>query len=130
MLVEPVAPYVSATPYRKKAVANDPSRKYLMEASTLPSARRRNPASTYVEIDEISSAMKISTSSTADDISIIPDEPSRINPKNSPLRMSCAFRYSNEASMTTAATKPIIRWKQMLKLSTRTMPNHPSPCTS
>src|SRR5271155_1202588 len=44
MLVEPVAPNISATPYRKNAVANDPSRKYLSEDSLLIAARWRNPA--------------------------------------------------------------------------------------
>src|SRR5580692_1719609 len=44
MLVEPVAPNISATPYRKNAVANEPSRKYLTEDSLLIAARRRNPA--------------------------------------------------------------------------------------
>ena len=41
MLVEPVAPNMSATPYRKNAVANDPSRKYLTEDSLLIAERRR-----------------------------------------------------------------------------------------
>src|SRR5216684_5681699 len=77
MLVEPVAPNMSATPYRKNAVANDPSRKYLMADSALPAFRRRYPARMYVEMEEISSAIKISTSSTADDISTIPTVPNR-----------------------------------------------------
>ena len=44
MRVVPVAPYIIAIPYRKNAVANDPSRKYFSEASFDSSARRRNPA--------------------------------------------------------------------------------------
>ena len=72
MFVVPVAPNIMATPYRKNAVANEPSRKYLSDDSALSAARRRNPASTYDEIDEISIPMKISTSSTADDISAMP----------------------------------------------------------
>src|SRR5215470_14585751 len=80
MFVDPVAPNISATPYRKNAVANDPSRKYFSDDSLLVAERRRNPARMYVEIDEISSAMKISTSSTADDIRHIPTAPNRINP--------------------------------------------------
>src|SRR6185437_5400178 len=44
MLVEPVAPNMRAMPYRKNAVANDPSRKYLMADSALPALRRRYPA--------------------------------------------------------------------------------------
>src|SRR5260221_7671476 len=78
MLVDPVAPNMRATPYRKKAVANDPRRKYLMADSALPAFRRRYPARMYVEMEEISSAIKISTSSTADDISTIPTVPNRI----------------------------------------------------
>ena len=35
MLVDPVAPNINATPYRKNAVANDPSRKYFSDASAL-----------------------------------------------------------------------------------------------
>src|SRR5271154_1182078 len=46
MFVEPVAPNINATPYRKNAVANDPSRKYLSEASALAASCRRNPVST------------------------------------------------------------------------------------
>src|SRR5579863_2734448 len=44
MLVDPVAPNMSATPYRKKAVAKEPSKKYLSEASLLEASLRRNPA--------------------------------------------------------------------------------------
>src|SRR5207302_10311661 len=80
MLVDPVAPNIRATPYRKNAVANDPSRKYLMEDSALVATRRRNPARMYVEIEDISSAMKISTNSTAEDISTMPTVPKRISP--------------------------------------------------
>src|SRR5262249_16219363 len=46
ILVEPVAPNMRATPYRKNAVANEPSRKYLIEDSALAASRSRNPAST------------------------------------------------------------------------------------
>src|SRR5438105_15792836 len=82
--VDPVAPNISAMPYRKNVVANDPNRKYLSDDSALPASHRRNPARMHVEIDEISSAMKISTSSTADDISAIPTVPRRISAKYSP----------------------------------------------
>src|SRR5450755_720148 len=61
MLVDPVAPNMSATPYRKKAVANEPNRKYFRDDSLLMAACRRKPARMYVEIEEISSAMKMST---------------------------------------------------------------------
>jgi hypothetical protein len=44
MLVEPVAPNISATPYKKNAVANEPNKKYLIEASLLMAARLRKPA--------------------------------------------------------------------------------------
>src|SRR5258708_4815655 len=44
MFVEPVAPNIIATPYRKNAVANDPSRKYLSDDSLLAASRRRKPA--------------------------------------------------------------------------------------
>src|SRR5580704_17424982 len=44
MLVDPVAPNISATPYRKNAVANDPSRKYFNDDSALDASFRRNPA--------------------------------------------------------------------------------------
>src|SRR5580704_13002125 len=46
MLVDPVAPNINATPYRKNAVANEPSRKYFSEDSALAASCRRNPAST------------------------------------------------------------------------------------
>ncbi len=49
-----------------------------MDDSALPALRRRYPARTYVEIEEISSAIKISTSSMADDISTMPTVPNRI----------------------------------------------------
>ena len=42
MLVEPVAPNIKATPYKKNAVANEPSRKYFRDDSLLIAARRRN----------------------------------------------------------------------------------------
>src|SRR3981081_439607 len=80
ILVEPVAPNMSATPSRKNAVANDPKRKYFKDDSLLEAPRRRKPASTYVEIDEISRAIKISTSSMADDIRHMPTVPNRISP--------------------------------------------------
>src|SRR5579864_6332484 len=79
MLVDPVAPNMSATPYKKNAVANEPSRKYFNDASLLAASLRRNPARMYVEIDEISSPMKISTSSMADDISAMPTTPNKIS---------------------------------------------------
>src|ERR1700723_467408 len=79
MLVNPVAPNMSATPYRKNAVANDPRRKYLSEASLLDASLRRNPVRIYVEMEEISSAMKIRTNSTAEDISAMPTAPKRIS---------------------------------------------------
>src|SRR5215472_1530063 len=44
MSVVPVAPNINATPYKKNAVANDPSRKYLSEDSVLEAVRRRYPA--------------------------------------------------------------------------------------
>src|SRR5262249_5002560 len=94
MLVEPVAPNISATPYRKKAVANEPSRKYLTDDSLLIADRRRKPARMYVAIEEISSAMKISTNSIADDISIMPTAPKRISPEYSPARICCNSMYS------------------------------------
>src|SRR4030081_1754624 len=40
MLVDPVAPNIKATPYKKNAVAKEPSRKYLMADSALPALRR------------------------------------------------------------------------------------------
>src|SRR5580658_1840783 len=46
IFVEPVAPNINATPYRKNAVANEPSRKYFNEDSALDAACRQNPAST------------------------------------------------------------------------------------
>src|ERR1700734_2443511 len=46
MFVDPVAPNINATPYRKNAVANDPSKKYFSEASALAASCRRNPVST------------------------------------------------------------------------------------
>ncbi len=49
-------------------------------AVALAGARRRKPARMYVEIEEISSAMKINTSSMADDISIMPTAPSKMSP--------------------------------------------------
>src|SRR5579859_1008765 len=79
MLVDPVAPNIKATPYRKNAVANEPSRKYFSDASLLAASLRRNPARMYVEIDEISRPMKISTSSMADDISAMPTTPNKIS---------------------------------------------------
>ena len=79
MLVDPVAPNIIATPYRKNAVANEPRRKYFNDDSLLDASFRRNPVRMYVEIDEISSAIKINTSSTADDISVIPTTPKRIS---------------------------------------------------
>ena len=79
MLVDPVAPNIIATPYRKNAVANEPKRKYFSDDSLLAASFRRNPVRMYVEIDEISSAIKISTSSTADDISAMPTTPKRIS---------------------------------------------------
>src|ERR1700683_5521783 len=46
MCVEPVAPNINATPYRKNAVANEPSRKYFSEDSALAASCLRNPANT------------------------------------------------------------------------------------
>ena len=46
IFVDPVAPNINATPYRKNAVANDPSKKYFSEASALAASCRRNPVST------------------------------------------------------------------------------------
>ena len=46
----------------------------------LVAVRRRKPARMYVEMDEISREMKTRTSSTADDISIMPTVPKRIRP--------------------------------------------------
>src|SRR5579863_2620875 len=43
-LVEPVAPYTNAMPYRKNAVANEPSRKYFTAASVDLMESRRYPA--------------------------------------------------------------------------------------
>src|SRR5579863_1149045 len=43
MLVDPVAPNIMATPYRKNAVANEPSRKYFSDDSLLEASLRRNP---------------------------------------------------------------------------------------
>src|ERR1700733_2344732 len=79
ILVEPVAPKIKATPYKKNAVANDPRRKYFRDDSALEASRRRNPVSTYEEMEEISSAMKIKTNSMADDIRVIPTTPKRIS---------------------------------------------------
>src|SRR5579863_4342332 len=78
IFVDPVAPNISATPYKKNAVANEPSRKYFSEDSALAASCRRKPASTYEEMEEISSAIKIRTSSIADDISAMPTAPKRI----------------------------------------------------
>src|SRR5690606_7021050 len=44
--VEPVRTYVSATPYRKNALENAPSRKYLKAASLAAGESRRSPVST------------------------------------------------------------------------------------
>ena len=41
MLVDAVAPYIKATPYKKKAVAKEPRRKYLIEDSVPMAVRRR-----------------------------------------------------------------------------------------
>ena len=51
-----------------------------MDASALLAARRRKPASTYVAMEEISRAMKMSTNSMAEDIRHMPTVPSRIRP--------------------------------------------------
>src|SRR5205085_7591355 len=74
-LVEPVAPNMRAIPYKKKAAANEPRRKYFSDDSLLIATRRRKPASMQVEMEKISTAMRISTSSVAEDISIMPTAP-------------------------------------------------------
>src|SRR6266702_112373 len=84
MLVDPVAPNASATPYRKNAVANEPSRKYLMDDSEPDACPLRNPAMMYVEMEEISSPMKTIRSSTEQVISIMPTAPNRTSAKYSP----------------------------------------------
>ena len=71
---------MSATPYRKNAVAKDPNRKYFRDDSLLAASWRRKPARTYDEIEEISRAMKISTNSIADDMSAMPTAPNRMSP--------------------------------------------------
>src|SRR6266511_2682170 len=61
-LTEPANPYSSATPYRKNADANAPSRKYLTAASWDSSRRRRaSPASRYSGRLSTSSATNISS---------------------------------------------------------------------
>ena len=79
MLVDPVAPNISATPYRKNAVANEPRRKYFSDDSLLDASLRRKPAEMYVEIDEISRPMKIITSSIAEDITTMPTTLNRMS---------------------------------------------------
>src|SRR5215813_12343152 len=75
MAVVPVAPKINAMPYRKNAVANEPRRKYLIAASGPLALFRRKPAMMYVEIEEISSATKTTSSSAALVISIMPTAP-------------------------------------------------------
>jgi hypothetical protein len=57
--VDPVAPYVNAMPYKRNAVENAPSRKYLIAASAERALRRLSPASTYTAIDMISMPRKM-----------------------------------------------------------------------
>src|SRR5215831_17160703 len=115
--VEPVAPNISATPYKKNAVANEPSRKYFSDDSLLEASLRRNPARMYVAIEDISRPMKIRTNSTADDITVMPTTPNRIRAKYSLARMRCTAKYSNELRMTTAAITMTRESKKTLKVS-------------
>ena len=101
MLVEPVAPKISAMPYRKNAVANDPSRKYFSDDSGLLALRLRKPARMYVEIDEISSPINTSSSSTALDISSMPTAPKTTSAKNSPWFSLVLSKLSSETSSET-----------------------------
>src|SRR5207247_9527876 len=70
--VLPVAPKINATPYRKNAEENDPSKKYFRADSFDLRSVRRNPANTYVAIERISSPRKTITSSFEEDIMSIP----------------------------------------------------------
>src|SRR3970040_2381357 len=69
--VDPVAPYAMATPYRKKAEENAPSRKYFIDPST-EARRAENPVRTYSDSDRISSARNTRMRSAAAAISVMP----------------------------------------------------------
>ncbi len=71
-------------PYRKKAVANDPSRKYLIDASVPVALPLRKPAMMYVEMEDISRPTKTISSSTEHVISIMPTAPNSTSAKYSP----------------------------------------------
>src|SRR5262245_30867113 len=81
-LVEPDAPYAIATPKRKNAEENAPSRKYFIAPSTEPS-RLEKPVSTYRDNERISRARKAVMRSAETANSVIPEVANSISGKNS-----------------------------------------------
>ena len=71
MFVVPVAPYAHATPNRKNAEENAPSRKYFMAAS-LDVRRPVIPVKTYRDSDRISRDRNTRMRSAAAVINVIP----------------------------------------------------------
>ncbi len=90
--VAPVAPNTRATPRRKKALENAPSRKYLSAPSADRASLRFTPVRTYTGTDISSRPMKISMRSALPANTIMPTVAKSTSTYSSPSRICSSSR--------------------------------------